>query len=191
MLTGPSPSRPYQQLGVSKNVNYTYDAARPAGDRITGIWVNGAVIDPAKQYRIGTFSFLATGGDNFRIFKEGTDTKDTGLVDRDAWIKYLREHNPVSPDFARRSVAVANTTAAEVKAGDSITLAVTKLNLTSIGSPANATLNAVFVDAKGAAVALGSVPVTSGPPQWTLRFPPRRLQAPAQWCSPPSKVEPW
>lgn len=65
---GTVPSRPYQQLGLSMNVNYTYDAARPAGERVTGIWVDGTPIDPAKQYRIGTFSFLATGGDNFRVF---------------------------------------------------------------------------------------------------------------------------
>lgn len=170
-VDGTVPSRPYQQLGLSKNVNYTYDAGRPAGDRITGIWVNGTVMDPAEQYRIGTFSFLATGGDNFRIFKEGTNTKDTGLVDRDAWIKYLREHNPVSPDFARRSVVVVNTTATEVKAGEAMALAISKLNLTSIGSPANNTLNALFVDSKGAAVPLGSVPVTAGAATVDLKVP--------------------
>ncbi len=170
-VDGTVPSRPYQQLGLSKNVNYTYDAARPAGDRVTGIWVNGTVMDPAKQYRIGTFSFLATGGDNFRIFKEGSNTKDTGLVDRDAWIKYLREHNPVSPDFARRSVAVVNTTAAEVEAGEPMALAVSKLNLTSIGSPANTALKAIFVDSKGAATTLESVPVTAGTATVNLKVP--------------------
>ena len=159
---GTVPSRAYQQLGLSKNVNYTYDAARAAGDRITSIRVNGALIDPAKSYRIGTFSFLATGGDNFRIFKSGTDTKDSGLVDRDAWIKYLQAHNPVSPDFARRSVAVVNTTAAEVKGGDAISLAVSKLDLTSLGSPVNTSLRAEFTDAKGTVTSLGTVPVSAG-----------------------------
>src|SRR6478735_5485266 len=159
---GTVPSRAYQQLGLSKNVNYTYDGARAAGDRITAIRVNGALIDPAKSYRIGTFSFLATGGDNFRIFKEGTGTKDSGLVDRDAWIKYLQAHNPVSPDFARRSVAVVNTTGAEVKGGDTITLAVSKLDLTSLGSPTNTSLRAEFTDAAGTVTALGSIPVTAG-----------------------------
>lgn len=168
---GTVPSRPYQQLGLSKNVNYTYDPARPAGERVTGIWVDGAPIAPAKQYRIGTFSFLATGGDNFRIFLEASNTKDTGLVDRDAWIKYLQTHNPVSPDFARRSVAVANTTASEVAAGDAMALAVSKLDLTSIGSPANKTLKAVFVDAKGTTVELGDVPVTSGAATVNLPVP--------------------
>lgn len=159
---GTVPSRAYQQLGLSKNVNYTYDAARAAGERITSIRVNGTLIDPAKSYRIGTFSFLATGGDNFRIFKSGTGTKDSGLVDRDAWITYLQAHNPVSPDFARRSVAVANTTAAEVKGGDAVTLAVSKLDLTSLGSPANASLRAEFTDAAGTVTPLDSIPVSAG-----------------------------
>ncbi|MEO3932008.1 ExeM/NucH family extracellular endonuclease [Micrococcaceae bacterium Sec7.4] len=159
---GTVPSRAYQQLGLSKNVNYTYDAARAAGDRITSIRVNGALIDPAKSYRIGTFSFLATGGDNFRIFTSGANTKDSGLVDRDAWIKYLQAHSPVSPDFARRSVAVVNTTAAEVKGGEAITLAVSKLDLTSLGSPVNTSLRAEFTDSKGTVTALGTVPVSAG-----------------------------
>ena len=168
---GTVPSRAYQQLGLSKNVNYTYDAARAAGDRITSIRVNGALIDPAKSYRIGTFNFLATGGDNFRVFKEGVNAKDSGLVDRDAWIGYLRAHESVSPDFARRSVAVVNTTAAEVKAGDALTLAVSKLDLTSLGSPVNTSLRATFTDAKGAVTDLGSVPVSAGAATVDLKVP--------------------
>ncbi len=168
---GTVPSRAYQQLGLSKNINYTYDAARAAGDRITSIRVGGVLIDPARSYRIGTFSFLATGGDNFRVFKEGTGTKDSGLVDRDAWITYLQANNPVSPDFARRTVAVANTTAAEVKSGDAITLAVSKLDLTSLGSPVNTSLAAVFTDSTGKATDLGAVPVSAGSASVTLAVP--------------------
>ncbi len=168
---GTVPSRPYLQLGVSKNVNYTFDAARAAGDRITSIRVNGALIDPAKSYRIGTFSFLAAGGDNFRVFKEGSNTKDSGLVDREAWIKYLRAHNPVSPDFARRSVAVVNTTTAELRSGDAVALAVSKLNLTSLGSPQNTSLKAVFTDAKGVATQLGTVSVASDAATVNVKVP--------------------
>ncbi|WP_164202281.1 ExeM/NucH family extracellular endonuclease [[Micrococcus luteus] ATCC 49442] len=168
---GTVPSRAYQQLGLSRNVNYTYDAARAAGDRITSIRVDGVLIDPAKSYRIGTFSFLATGGDNFRVFKDGTGTRDSGLVDRDAWIKYLQGHNPVSPDFARRTVAVTNTTAAEVKPGDAMTLTVSKLDLTSLGSPVNTSLAAAFTDAAGTVTDLGSVPVTAGAATVDLTVP--------------------
>ncbi|MGW9415937.1 ExeM/NucH family extracellular endonuclease [Arthrobacter cupressi] len=168
---GTVPSRPYLQLGLSRNVNYTYDGARPAGDRVTSIRVAGELVDPAKSYRIGTFSFLAAGGDNFRIFKEGANTKDSGLVDRDAWIKYLQNHKPVSPDFARRSVAVVNSTPAEVKGGDAMTLAVSRLDLTSLGSPVNKSLTAVFTDAKGVATQLGSVPVSGGAAAVELKVP--------------------
>jgi 5'-nucleotidase len=168
---GTVPSRAYIQLGLSKNVNYTYDAARAAGDRITSVWVNGEPLDPAKSYRVGTFSFLATGGDNFRIFTEGTNTRDSGLVDRDAWISYLQESSPVSPDFARRSVAVANSTPAEVKPGEQLNLTVSKLDLTSLGSPVNTSLAAVFTDATGAATQLGSVPVASGTANVSLAVP--------------------
>lgn len=168
---GTVPSRAYQQLGLSKNVNYTYDAARAAGDRITSIRVNGALIDPAKSYRIGTFSFLASGGDNFRVFKQGSNTRDSGLIDRDAWIGYLRANDSVSPDFARRTVAVVNTTAAEVKGGDALTLAVSKLDLTSLGSPVNTALRATFTDAKGTVTDLGSVPVSAGAATVDLKVP--------------------
>ena len=84
---GTVPAAPYLQLGLSDNVDvHLRRRPRRRGSRITSITVNGAPLDPAKSYRIGTFSFLATGGDNFRVFKEGTARKDSGLVDRDAWI---------------------------------------------------------------------------------------------------------
>ncbi|HEY1158883.1 MAG TPA: ExeM/NucH family extracellular endonuclease, partial [Arthrobacter sp.] len=168
---GTVPSRAYLQLGLSKNVNYTYDAARAAGDRITSVRVNGELLDAAKSYRVGTFSFLATGGDNFRIFTEGTNTRDSGLVDRDAWIGYLQKSSPVSPDFARRSVAVTNTTAAEVKPGEPIPLAVSKLDLTSLGSPVNTALQASFTDAAGLVTPLGTIPVASGAASVNLAVP--------------------
>ncbi|WP_285320568.1 ExeM/NucH family extracellular endonuclease [Pseudarthrobacter sp. lyk4-40-TYG-27] len=168
---GTVPSRAYLQLGLSKNVNYTYDAARPAGDRITSVRVNGDLLDPAKSYRVGTFSFLATGGDNFRIFTAGTNTRDSGLVDRDAWIGYLQKSSPVSPDFARRSVAVTNTTAAEVKPGGPLTLTVSRLDLTSLGSPVNTALAASFTDSAGTVTQLGTVPVAAGAAAVNLAVP--------------------
>lgn len=141
---GNVPSRAYLQLGVSKNVSYTFDAERPEGDRITSITVNGAPIDPAREYRIGSFSFLLQGGDNFREFAKGKDTKDTGLVDSDVWIQYLKDNKPVSPDFARRAVQVKGLPTGEVKAGDTFTLSVKGLNLTSADSPQNTELAASF-----------------------------------------------
>ena len=43
-------------------------------------------------------SFLLEGGDNFRAFAGGTDTRDSGLIDRDAWIAYLQANPGLTPD---------------------------------------------------------------------------------------------
>ena len=155
---GNVPSRGYLQLGLSDNVSYTFDAALAEGSRITSITVDGAPIDPAGSYRIGTFSFLAQGGDNFRAFPTGTDTRDSGLIDRDAWITYLGAKSPVSPSFARRSVAVAGLPA-EAETGSQLTLAVSTLDLTSLGSPANTGLTATWEGSAAAPVVFG---VTAG-----------------------------
>ena len=152
---GTVPSRPFLNLGLSKNVSYTYDATRPEGDRITSIIVNGQPIDPAKSYRIGSFSFLLQGGDNFRAFAAGSNTKDSGLIDRDAWISYIQKNSPLSPSFAKRGVGVSGVPTGTLQRGQQVTLQVSKLNLTSLGSPANTKLDLSW----NGSTAIGSVPV--------------------------------
>jgi 5'-nucleotidase len=134
---GTVPSRPYQQLGLSDNVNYTFDATRAEGDRITGIWLDGVTLDPAADYRIGSFNFLLTGGDNFHEFTNGTNTVDSGLVDRDAWIDYISANSPLSPSFAASQATVTGLPTSAVAPGDSLNLAVSNVDLTSLGAPKN------------------------------------------------------
>ncbi len=76
--------RPYLQLGLSSNVGYTFDPDADRGSHITGIWVNGKRVTDSETFRIGSFSFLLAGGDNFTAFAGGTDTRDSGLVDCEA-----------------------------------------------------------------------------------------------------------
>ncbi|WP_129338771.1 ExeM/NucH family extracellular endonuclease [Cellulomonas endophytica] len=155
-LDGTIPSRPYLQLGLSSNVTYTYDESRAAGDRITSVTVDGEPLDPAGSYRIGTFSFLAQGGDNFRVLAEGTDVRDSGLVDRDAWIAYLRANPGLTPDFAERAVGVP-ALPASVEAGTALAFPVTGLDLTSQGAPRNTAL-----DVRLDGTSIGSATVTDG-----------------------------
>ncbi|MGP3536580.1 ExeM/NucH family extracellular endonuclease [Microbacterium sp. RD1] len=152
---GTIPSRPYLQLGLSDNVTYTFDASRPEGDRITSITVDGVPVDPAAPYRVGTLSFLIAGGDNFRVFTEGADAVDTGLLDYEAWVNYLGENSPVSPSFAKHAVSVAAPL--EGPAGGVVSLPVSGLNLTSRGAIETTQL-AVAIDGTSA----GTVTVTSG-----------------------------
>ncbi|RMI08974.1 ExeM/NucH family extracellular endonuclease [Cellulomonas triticagri] len=162
---GTIPSRPYLQLGLSDNVTYTYDEAQPLGSRITSVTVDGEPLDPAAEYRIGTFSFLAQGGDNFRVFAEGTGTTDSGLIDRDAWIAYLEANPGLAPEFDERAVGVP-ALPETVVAGEELALPVTGLNLTSLGAPLNTTLD---VQLDGASI--GSATVTDGAAQVAVTVP--------------------
>uniref|UniRef100_UPI003748031B ExeM/NucH family extracellular endonuclease n=1 Tax=uncultured Microbacterium sp. TaxID=191216 RepID=UPI003748031B len=129
-------------LGVSENLRYTYDATLPAGQRITGVWIDGVPVDPAKGYRVGSFNFLLGGGDSFSVFAKGTDTRDSGLIDRDAWIDYLKKNPGLTPDFTARGMQVSGARAAAP--GTELTVTVSNLDLTSLGAPANTTLDASF-----------------------------------------------
>ena len=162
---GNVPTRPYLQLGLSDNVTYTYDDALPEGSRITSVTINGSPLNASASYRIGTFSFLTTGGDNFRIFTQGQNARDSGLVDRDGWISYLTATSPKTPDFARQAVAATNLPTA-VAQGGNVQFGLSALDLTSLGSPAN---NVVYVSIDG--VGLGSVPVTGGAAAVSLPVP--------------------
>ncbi|WP_089802213.1 ExeM/NucH family extracellular endonuclease [Cellulomonas sp. KH9] len=153
---GSVPSRPYLQLGLSDNVTYTYDAARELGDRITSVTVDGEPVDPEADYRIGTFSFLAQGGDNFRVLAEGTGTADSGLIDRDAWIAYLEAHPGTAPDFAERAVEVPALTE-PVAPGGELTFTVGGINLTSLGAPENTSVEVLLGEAS-----LGTFPLVRG-----------------------------
>ena len=153
-------------LGVSENVRVTYDVARGAGQRITGIWIDGAPVDPAATYRVGSFSFLLQGGDAFAVLGQGADTRDSGLIDRDGWIAYLEANPDLTPDFTARAVQVSGVPA-QVEPGGDVTVAVSNLDLTSLGAPANTSLSATW----GAADEAVDFPVVNGAATVTLGVP--------------------
>ena len=151
--------RPFLHLGLSDNVQTTLDPAQPVGQRVTSVRVNGAPLDLAKTYSVSTFSFLAAGGDNFTAFTEGK-AKDTGLVDRDLWIKYLGDHKPVSPDFAREQVYVSGLKDS-YRAGDKATIVFDRLDMNPSG-PKNTRLDLVKVNNDGSTKVFGTAAVTNG-----------------------------
>lgn len=166
--SGNVPSRAYLQMGLSKNVSYTYDATRPEGQRITSVTLDGKPIDPAATYKVAVPSFLAAGGDNFRAFTEGTSV-DTGLVDYEAWISYLEANDPVKPDYAKRSLSVEGL-GSTYTAGDTVSFSLSKLDLTSKGAPRStkATVSLVQGDQ---VTELGSFDVTDGAAKPSVRLP--------------------
>jgi 5'-nucleotidase len=81
-------SRP-KALATSAGFTYALDMAKPAGDRVSDVRLNGKPIEPAARYRIVVNNYLASGGDSLTGFTAGTDLSDAGIVDLDAFIAWI------------------------------------------------------------------------------------------------------
>jgi 5'-nucleotidase len=91
-------------LQISSSLSYTRTAAGPLDpvsganpqrdDLLSDVKVNGAPIDLGATYRVALNNFLADGGDNFTVFRQGTD-RFFGEIDLDALATWLTAHNPV------------------------------------------------------------------------------------------------
>jgi len=78
---------PPNNLSVSGLV-YTYDAAKPAGSKVTAITVRGVPLDPNSSYTVSTVAYLAMGGDGYTIFTQGKNMT-YGPSDIDALVTYI------------------------------------------------------------------------------------------------------
>lgn len=136
---GEVPSRPYLQLGMSSNVNYSYDATRDEGSRITSIYIDGKPLDPAASYKVVMPTFLASGGDNFHSLTKAENVYDTGSVDLDAFIEYVKSlpNQELKPENTRNGFEITNyfdgEATPEVKPGDEKTFTVSDVDLHSKG----------------------------------------------------------
>lgn len=85
-------------IHVSKGTAYQWNASRPVGDRVTSITLAGQPLDPAKTYKITTNSFTASGGDAHETLKNAPGPRvETGILDIDALIDYVKAHSPIEP----------------------------------------------------------------------------------------------
>ena len=90
---GSEPTR--SMLQVSGSFSYSWDATRPQGQRVipASIKVDGVPLDDAKVYRIAANNFLAEGGDNLPMFRQGANKVDTGIRDVDAFAAYIEQRD--------------------------------------------------------------------------------------------------
>ena len=86
-------SRPMLKLGLSSNVRYTYDPAKPYGSRITSVTVGGEPLAMDATYTVGSVTFLLSGGDSFDALTRGGAAKTNGNLDRDSFNEYLAENS--------------------------------------------------------------------------------------------------
>jgi 5'-nucleotidase len=85
-------------LQVSNGFTYTWSASQPHGSHIVdgSVAINGVPIDKSASYRVAMNNFLASGGDGFSVFNEGTDQLG-GEIDIDAAVNYFMHNSPVAP----------------------------------------------------------------------------------------------
>ncbi len=127
-------SRPFLHLGASDGFEWTYDPTAAAGEHITGMWLDGEAIDPETSYSVVANSFLAGGGDNFTVFAEGADPRDTGQVDLESMVAYMAEFGTgtaVPVDYAQDSLGVVlpEGAPATYAPGDEVSLELSSLVL--------------------------------------------------------------
>ncbi|EFV13709.2 bifunctional metallophosphatase/5'-nucleotidase [Segniliparus rugosus] len=94
-----------QILQVSASLSYRWSRSAPDGSKVADLRVNGAPVDPDREYRVTTNNFLAFGGDGFTEFEKGTEAT-AGGGDLDALVEYFQQHDPLPVPAGGRIVAV-------------------------------------------------------------------------------------
>lgn len=83
-------------------LTYTWDADRPAGQRIVAVMKDGEPLKTATRYTVTVNEYLAGGGGNFTVLTQGTNPV-VGPFVADALIHYVRSKpQPIHADIEGR-----------------------------------------------------------------------------------------
>lgn len=81
-------------LQISSTFSYEQDpAATTCAGKIGDMWVNEILVAPGGSLRVTMNNFLATGGDGFTVFNQGTNALG-GAQDIDAFVAYFAANEP-------------------------------------------------------------------------------------------------
>ncbi|HET6466905.1 MAG TPA: 5'-nucleotidase C-terminal domain-containing protein [Geminicoccaceae bacterium] len=85
-------------------LTFTYDMARPAGDRVTKVEVGGAPLDDAKTYKVATNDYMLGGGDGYTSLENGKVLIDAsgGKLMASQVIDYIAAKGEVAPEVEGR-----------------------------------------------------------------------------------------
>ena len=132
-------SRPFLRLGVSAGFTYTYD---PVTKTVLDIRLNGTPIADDDTVKVVVNSFLAAGGDNFTVFRDGTDKADSGRVDLQAQVDYLAANGTLEVPTEQRAVGVTGLDTADFTVGEQVSLGLSSLMMTGEGDLTDTTVTA-------------------------------------------------
>lgn len=90
-------------LQVSSGFTYVVDMRKPSGSRLVEAKLNGEPIQDDRTYRVVVNNFMARGGDSLLPLADAKGYRyDTGIIDLDALLNYLKANTPVQLSSEKR-----------------------------------------------------------------------------------------
>ncbi|WP_051331103.1 5'-nucleotidase C-terminal domain-containing protein [Aneurinibacillus terranovensis] len=90
------------RIGQIAGFTYAYDDSKPIGQKVIDMKKqNGTPIHDDEAYTIAVNDFCRGGGDGFASLK-GLKKVDSGVLDLDAFIDYVKAHSPLYPSGQNR-----------------------------------------------------------------------------------------
>jgi len=86
-------------------MSFSYDPAKPVGERVVEVKVGGQPLDASKKYRVATNDFLASGGDGYESFAK-SKALNSGITFYDMMEEMLINSKSVNPKTEGRITVV-------------------------------------------------------------------------------------
>ena len=93
------PPQSSMKLLQESGIKYSYNLALPVGSRITSLTLTDGtpILPDATPYTVTCNEYIATGGDGFSVFLNGTNVTRIGVSDLDALIEYVQFRYGIPP----------------------------------------------------------------------------------------------
>lgn len=89
-------------LAQFSGVETTYNSQNSEGQRLLSLSINGSEVEEDKMYKIATYSFAASGGDGYNVFKKG-DILSNGESITTILVDYFTNNKQVKvPELGRQ-----------------------------------------------------------------------------------------
>lgn len=72
-----------------------YNPAQPIGKRLVSVQVGDKPLEPDREYKVVTSSYLAAGSGDYGVFTVARDIEDSYTTIRDVLADYIRQNSPI------------------------------------------------------------------------------------------------
>jgi 5'-nucleotidase len=92
-------------------IQFSFDASRPAGQRVVDVKVNGRPLSESRKYSLATTTFLSDGGDGYAVLKNQEVVLQPGQIpfDFEALRRFIATARTVSPKVEGRITRLDKT----------------------------------------------------------------------------------